>query len=543
MANGGPQSPGLRHTLADHALGERAGHVHAEGEGHDHEHDDSGGELLDPGSQELAVVPLLSIGVDVGSSGTQVVFSRLNMRGSGDPAALRRAPKSRETLYLSPVAMTPFKGAAEIDIDKLRVILDAAFMAAGLDADAVETGVVILTGEAARRDNAQAITRLLAEECGELVTAAAGHHMEAMLGAHGSGAVRLSRDQGSRILNLDIGGGTTKLAIVEDGQVVTTGALAIGGRLVAVDRANRIVRLDPAGHAHAERVGLDWGLGASVDRVALQRVAASMADALIDAIVGRPMPARISELWLTPPIVDFGAIDGILASGGVAEHLYGRERCDFGDLGLWLGRAIAERLERGGLPWPLLPAIECIRATALGASEYSVQMSGETCLITSPADLLPRRNLQVLRPPFDFTADIDPAALATAIAAHRASFDMKGVNPEAVFAFRWRGVPSHERIRAFADGLAAGLADRIAARAPLFIMLEGDAAQTLGLVLREELNVASEVLVIDGIVLRDFDYVDIGRLRMPSGMVPVTIKSLLFPAAAPQKTVASRRGG
>jgi ethanolamine utilization protein EutA len=540
MNDAGPQQSGPRHSLADHAFGELAGHAHGEGEDHDHAHDDCEGEFLDARSQELAGVPLLSMGVDVGSSGTQVVFSRLVMRGPGDPAALRRAPKSRETLYLSPVAMTPYKGATEIDTKRLRDIIDAAFTAAGLDPDAIETGVVILTGEALRRDNAEAITRLLAEECGELVTAAAGHHMEAMLAAHGSGAVRLSREQGSRILNLDIGGGTTKLAIVDDGRVIATGAIAIGGRLVALDAGGRIVRLDPAGRDHARRAGLDWTLGAATDRAALQAIAAAMSDALLAAIGRRPMPATIADLWLTRPIEEFGAIDGILASGGVAEFIYRRERRDFGDLGLWLGKAIAERLTQGRLPWPLLPAIECIRATALGASEYSVQTSGETSMISSPADLLPRRNLPVLQPSFDFTPTIDPAALAAAIGAHRAAFGMTDASREAVFAFRWRGLPVYERIRAFAEGLAAGLADCIAARTPLFIMLEGDTAQTLGMVLREELKIESEILVIDGIVLRDFDYVDIGRLRMPSGTVPVTIKSLFFPAAL-HKTAPGRR--
>lgn len=539
MTNAGPQKPGPRHTLADHCFGELAGHAHGEGDDHDHEHDDSDGEFLDIGARELAGVPLLSMGVDIGSSGTQVVFSRLVMRGPGDPAALRRAPKSRETLYLSPVAMTPYKGATEIDIQRLRGIIDAAFAAAGLDPDTIETGVVILTGEALRRDNAEAITQLLAEECGELVTAAAGHHMEAMLAAHGSGAVRLSREKGSRILNLDIGGGTTKLAIVDDGRVITTGAIAIGGRLAAVDARGRIVRLDPAGRAHARRAGLDWMLGTEVDRAALQHVAEAMSEMLVAAIVERPMAPAVADLWLTEPIVDLGMIDGILASGGVAEFIYGRERRDFGDLGLWLGRSIAERLARGSLPWPLLPAIECIRATALGASEYSVQMSGETSMISSPAALLPRRNLPVLRPVFDFTPAIDPAALAVAIRAHREAFGMADASRDAIFAFRWRGLPTYERIRAFADGIAAGVADRIAAGAPLFIMLEGDAAQTLGMVLREEMKIDSDILVIDGIVLRDFDYVDIGRLRMPSRTVPVTIKSLFFPAV-PHKPASDR---
>jgi ethanolamine utilization protein EutA len=59
-------------------------------------------------------------------------------------------------------------------------------------------------------------------------------------------------------------------------------------------------------------------------------------------------------------------------------------------------------------------------------------------------------------------------------------------------------------------------------------MLDGDIAQTLGAVLREELLVESEILAIDGVMLRDFDYIDLGRIRMPSYTVPVTIKSLVF---------------
>jgi ethanolamine utilization protein EutA len=102
---------------------------------------------------------------------------------------------------------------------------------------------------------------------------------------------------------------------------------------------------------------------------------------------------------------------------------------------------------------------------------------------------------------------------------------------EFALALRWRGAPEYARLRALADGIADGLADQIAAGLPLHIMLEGDAALTLGSILRDEKHIASPVLVIDGITLRDFDFVDIGRIRLPSMMVPVTIKSLLFDVA------------
>jgi ethanolamine utilization protein EutA len=218
----------------------------------------------------------------------------------------------------------------------------------------------------------------------------------------------------------------------------------------------------------------------------------------------------------------------VMFSGGVGEYVYGREDRDFGDMGRRLGRAIRNRLDSGALPWPLLPAGECIRATALGASEYSVQLSGNTSYISKPGELLPRRNLQVLQPAYECGEVIDAVAVAHAIRSHFTAFDLVEGEKEVALALRWLGAPSYERISAFAEGIRRGLATTIERKMPVYVMLDGDIAQTLGAILREELLVESEILAIDGVVLRDFDYIDLGKIRMPSYTVPVTIKSLLF---------------
>ena len=215
-------------------------------------------------------------------------------------------------------------------------------------------------------------------------------------------------------------------------------------------------------------------------------------------------------------------------SGGVGEYVYQREDRDFGDMGKRLGSAVRARVDSGALPWPLMSAGECMRATALGASEYSVQLSGNTTYISSPGELLPRRNLQVLLPSFDFQEVIDAHQLANAIAAHFTSFDRIEGEGEVALAFRWQGAPSYERIAAFAQGIVLGIPKTIAGGMPLFVMLDGDIAQTLGAILREELGITNELLVIDGVTLQDFDYIDLGRVRLPSQTVPVTIKSLVF---------------
>ena len=522
--------PGAKrpHSLTDHQYGADLAHTHDGDADHDHDSPASDGPLEENPIWIQDHVSLVSVGIDIGSSGTQVIFSRINLRRPGEDLSSRYMVVSRETLFQSAVALTPYLSEERIDDAALGRIIDDAYADARLHPDNIDAGVVILTGEALRRQNAQAIAEVLAQHGGEFVCASAGHHMEAMLAAYGSGAARASHDQGKRILNVDIGGGTTKLAIVENGQIATTAAVHIGGRLQVVDESNRIVRLDPAGSYLAGEAGHPWRLGDLADPADMERVAEWMADALITAICKRPMPHAIEHLYLTEPLADLGRIDGVMFSGGVGEYVYRRESRDFGDMGRLFGSALRRRIDAGAFPWPMLPPGECIRATAIGASEYSVQLSGNTIYISSPGELLPRKNLQVLQPPFVCGEQIVPAELAHSIRGHYTRFDLVEGEADVALAFRWRGAPSYERIAAFARGIVQGLPRTIAAGKPLFLVFDGDIAQTLGAILREEMDLASELLVIDGVVLWDLDYIDLGRIRMPSQTVPVTVKSLVF---------------
>jgi ethanolamine utilization protein EutA len=514
------------HTIDDHLYGDLGWHEH--GPDADHDHDDFDLPLEDNPIWIQDNVTLRSVGIDIGSAGTQLVFSRVHLRRHGEDLTSRYVVVERETLFQSPVRLTPYADEHTIDDQALGAIIDEAYGAAGIHPDDIDTGVVILTGEALRRENAERIAAILAEEGGELVTATAGHHMEAMLAAYGSGAARVSHDRGCRLLNIDIGGGTTKLGIVEKGRVTATAAFHVGGRLVVVDEDGRIARLDPAGRHHARSCGFDWAVGDQVTPNQLDQVATKLAELIAQAVGVRPLPDSVRPLFLTDPIEEFGEVEGVMFSGGVAEYVYGREEQDFGDLGRRLGLALRELVERGGISWPLLPAGECIRATALGASEYSIQLSGNTGYISSPGKLLPRRNLQVLQPPYDLSGEIDPDGLASAIRAHFTAFDLVSSDADVALAFQWRGLPEYSRVRTFAEGIRSGVAERLERGLPLYIMLDGDVAATLGSILRAELKIESEILAIDGVILWDFDYIDLGRIRLPSNTVPVTIKSLVF---------------
>jgi ethanolamine utilization protein EutA len=500
--------------------------------GRDHFHDDDDYDLdFDPeidGLWQADHVDLVSVGIDIGSSGTQVIFSLIRMQRLTDHLSSRYSAVSREQLYQSPVSLTPYAGDGLIDKDALATIIDAAYREAEMTPELVDTGAVILTGEALRRENARHIAEILAEHGGQFVCTMAGHHIEAMLAGYGSGAAWASNERGQRILNIDIGGGTTKFAIVEQGKVTATAAIHVGGRLHVFDAARALTRLEPAGRHLATEAGMDWSLGRTVNDAEIDRLAQWMADAIVSAATeARPSDA-VRALFLTDPLPSLDGIGSVMFSGGVSEYVYGHETADFGDMGKVLGAKLAARIAAGILPWPVLPAGTGIRATALGLSEYSVQLSGNTIFVSDPASVLPRLNLRVVRPPCAFPDIVEPRAVAAAIAEHLAKYGSQDPNEEIALAFEWRGLPTHARISAFAAGITLGLGKETRGARPLCVVLDGDIARTLGRILRDELHVDAPLLVVDGVLLSDFDYIDFGRMRQPSQTVPVTIKSLLF---------------
>src|SRR5437773_7384831 len=224
---------------------------------HDHDHDER--EEEEHPLSKLDIITLTSVGIDVGTATSQIIFSRLVLRRLGRELSSRFVVTERKTLYLSPVHFTPYtRGRERIDDQALGLLVDAAYQEAGLSPEQVDTGAIILTGEAIRRDNSRAIADLFAAQRGHFVCASAGHNFEALLSAHGSGAVALSAEQQCRVLNIDIGGGTTKLAVAERGRVLSTAAFHVGGRLLATDGADTITLLEPGGQALARHVGYAW---------------------------------------------------------------------------------------------------------------------------------------------------------------------------------------------------------------------------------------------------------------------------------------------
>lgn len=513
------------------AHGHSHGHGHSHEHGHGHHHDDHAVDIWsdDPDHPlwERDQIVLTSVGIDIGSATSQLLLSRLTLRRLGREMSSAFAVVDKRIVHESPVVLTPYAEGLRIDEERLRDFVDRTLAEAGVSADEVDTGAVILTGEATRRHNARAIADLFAARTGRFVCAAAGHGMEAVLAAHGSGAVARS-ERGGRVLNIDVGGGTTKLSVAESGAVRETAALHLGGRLIVVDGAGRIVRLEPAGARLAAALGHDWSLGDTVPPSRLAELAALMADQVVSAVLGTSAAGSVpgdglDRTWLTEPFAARGPYDAVLFSGGVAEYVYGRESREFGDLGPLFGRALAERA--GRLPGPVEDCGRAIRATVLGASQYTVQVSGNTLHVSDPG-LLPMRDLRVLRPEFAWEEEIDPELVAAAI-RRRLTESALGPDDAPAFGFGWSGTPSFRRLDAFVTGIRLGLAERIAAGLPLCLLFDGDIAQTVGALLLDQ-GVTSPVISVDGVTGTAFDYVDVGAVLAESGTVPVSLKSLVF---------------
>ncbi len=474
-------------------------------------------------------VELTTVGIDIGSSTSHLMFARVHLQRLGTALSSRFVVVGRKLLWQSPILLTPYLPDYTIDVDELAGFIGGAYAYAGIERHEIDSGAVILTGEAIKRKNARAIADLFSEEAGKFVCASAGHHMECQMAAHGSGAVALSRGHGVTLLNVDIGGGTTKLALIENGNILATVAIAVGGRLI-VEGPDGLTRIEPPALEVAGALGVPLALGQPLAAADRKRIVERMSRVLVGMIDLRQPGELASRLLVTdgwPDALANKKIDAMTFSGGVAEYLYKREAQKFGDLGFELAEALRHALaHRRDLP-PIWDPGQGIRATVIGAAQFSVQISGNTILIADPSKL-PLQNLPVISCDFHLAEEVVPAAIAAEIRGALVRADIEeGASPVAL-SFPWRGDPSHARLHAVAAGICAALPRTIADDWPLVLLIDGDVAMSLGRIIRHEIAPAADVIAIDGVALKAFDYVDIGSVIEVTNVVPIIIKSLLF---------------
>jgi ethanolamine utilization protein EutA len=324
---------------------------------------------------------------------------------------------------------------------------------------------------------------------------------------------------------VDIGGGTTKLALVDAGEIRGVAAFAVGGRLIARDDAGQWTRVDESAARVCAELGLGTSPGQLADSGSRRRLAERLADLVADQIAGGPADPLGQALQLTEPLPRPRAPEYLTFSGGVAEYLFGPEDADHGDIARELAAAVAARLKAARSPLPVIDPGQRIRATVIGASQFSAQLSGSTIHLSGAA-ALPARNVPVVRVVQPLPDDINPDELAAAFTRQAAQQDTDLAGPVPVaLSLAWSGLVRYPRLAAVAQAVkeAAGDGDSL-----LILVVDADIAQALGAILTRETGLRRPLVVVDGVELTDFDYIDVGEYVNPPGVLPVLIKSLLF---------------
>ena len=435
---------------------------------------------------------LLSLGLDVGTTSTQMVFSRLRIENkAGSFAVPEMEIEEREILYKSPVYFTPLLQGDLVDADALRKIVDREYASAGISKADVDTGAIIITGETSRKENARAVLDALSDYAGDFVVATAGPDLESVLAAKGAGAVEYSAKTGKTVLHMDIGGGTSNLALIEDGKIVATSCLNVGGRLLKIAPDGVLTYVSPVlGGIFPKKIG------EVVNREEVHELCEKLVRAL-EAAAGLREERELTGKLHTVGAAEFTPPENavISFSGGVADCIDGEKPwLAFGDIGPELGRAIKKsRLCAGQYRL----GSETIRATVIGAGSHSAQLSGSTVFYQNIQ--FPLKNLPVVR---------SAAALQ--------SLDGPGV-----LALEGQSAPTYGTLTELAGSIVAEFDGTM-----LVIALEQDMAKALGQILALRLGQNAPILCIDRVKLEAESYLDVGTPIGPA--LPVVVKTLIL---------------
>ena len=448
---------------------------------------------------------LLSVGLDVGTTSTQMIVSQLSIENKASSFAVPEMEiGERKILYQSPVHFTPLLDESHVNGEKIREIVETEYAAAGITRADVDTGAVIITGETSRKENARAVLAALSDFAGDFVVATAGPDLESVLAARGAGAVEWSEMTGKRMLHMDIGGGTSNLAWIEAGKIQATGCLNVGGRLIKFDENRRVTYVSPVISKLCKLKP-----GDPVTELDLQPVAELLTQALEMAAGLREPTELLEQLW-TEEVGEkraaVGGKDPVLSfSGGVADCIQ-RDLpwTEFGDMGPILGRTIrASRLCQGEYRL----GDQTIRATVIGAGCHSAQLSGSTVFYRNVT--FPMKNLPVAKVEDGF----DPGKISETLTQQEAD--------RVVLALPGIQAPAYDQVKAMASAIAEGFGSQ-----PVIVALEQDMAKALGHALALVLPPDREILCIDNVRMDAQSYLDVGA---PVGYaLPIVVKTLIL---------------
>lgn len=471
---------------------------------------------------------ILSVGIDIGTSTTQVIFSRIAMENTaGFFSVPHISITDKEVIYKSDIYITPLINSYLIDGDKVRDIVAKEFDKAGFTPQDTQTGAVIITGESARKENSAVVLKKLSSFAGEFVVSTAGPDLESVIAGKGSGAQSYSEDNACVAVNLDIGGGTTNIVVFDCGKVVAKGCLDIGGRLLKLDKNYTVSYVSPTAKKISDKLSLGLEEGRTTNEQALGALCAEMVN-LTEQALGIYDKSALAESVVTAgstPLVIDKPIRAVCFSGGVADCIYNsdREPLAYGDIGVHLGKAF--RQGRLYSDFKLIRAKETIRATVVGAGTYTTSISGST--ISYAERILPIKNAPVLKLTREEQAKLfagDVPFLKEKLRWFMEQSDTERV----VLSFEGERNPSYLATRRCATCIGTALHETLAPEEPMLIVTECDIAKALGQAINLEFGDVRDIICVDSIDVEDGDFVDLGRPLMDGLVIPVVVKTLIF---------------
>ena len=470
---------------------------------------------------------ILSVGIDIGTSTTQLIFSRLTIENQASSYTVPRINiVDKEVIYRSKIYFTPLRSATEIDAEAVKQIVREEYRAAGITPEDLKTGAVIITGETARKENANEVLSALSDLAGDFVVATAGPDLESVLSGRGAGADVLSHDRRIAVANLDIGGGTTNIALYEKGTLRGTCCLDVGGRLIKVEDG-RISYIYSKTQALAKAHGIEIKVGDRAYPEQLYGVCRLMAAQLAQSLHLTQADSCHAGMYTNDgrALPDQPRVQAVTYSGGVADCIYQKMEDDvfrFGDVGVLLGKAIRADPDLNRVE--LCQAAETIRATVVGAGTHTTEVSGST--IRYERDKLPIKNIPILKVSPEDEALLE--TLKSSIIQQMPLFTPEGKAEQIAIAFTGEKRTSFADVQALAAAVIESAKEVIQGPYPLIVVVENDIGKVLGNALNVLLEHKKDVICIDGIKTLSGDYIDIGEPIAGGQVLPVVIKTLIF---------------